>query len=144
MMTRISIIFLVCLITFSSFSQGEFVVEINRTTGLLTKTGPAIAGIHYVSPNWRAYNENDGIFIFPSTDPTMSLFSIDVTNDSIISNPTWQKVAEFEFSDSLNILFGLTPDCANAVKYFASIDPITGIPTTIGNPIQNCNFFQSK
>ncbi len=131
------------LLYFLSFSQGEFIVEIDRTSGSFVKTGLLISGITYVYPNFRAYDENNGIFIFPSSDNPTRLYSIDVTNDTIINNPVYSNLlVEFEYSNALNILYGVLKDNINNVKYFVSINPVTGLSTMIGASIPGSSTYQ--
>ena len=124
------------------FSQGEFVIEIDRANGTFIKTGPEIAGITYIYPNTRAYDENNGLFIFPSADNPTRLYSIDVNNDSIIYSPVYNNLlVEFEFCNSTNTMYGLLKDNLSNVKFLASIDPKTGISTVIGDTIPDSGTF---
>lgn len=120
---------------FSSFvyAQGEFVVEVNRINGSYIKTGPAIAPIQWVIPQDRTMNENNGTFIFPSSQPTQSIFSIDVSNGSTISNPVFTNLNEFQFDNSASTLYCFYQ--SGGQKTFASVDPATAIPTMIGTPM---------
>ena len=125
------------IISFLSFAQYENIVEIDRITGNHIHSGPLIAGVTLVPGNIRSYDENNGIFFFPSTTPTDRLFSIDVTNDSILHNPVFNtnNVTEIEYGNSFNTLYGLYRDQPNNFNYLVSINPITGNFNTIGNPI---------
>jgi len=142
--TKYILIILFSFLGLTSFSQGEFIVEIDRTTGDYIKTGPLINGIVLVYYDFRAYDENNGIFIFASNSPTQSLYSIDVSNDAIISNPLYDNLVEFEYSNTANILYGLLKDDINNVKYLASINTSTAVATTIGDPISGSSTFQGK
>ncbi|MCG3165302.1 MAG: hypothetical protein POELPBGB_01064 [Bacteroidia bacterium] len=142
--TRYFLIVLFSFLGLTSFSQGEFIVEIDRTTGSYIKTGPLINGINTVYYDFRALNENDGVFMFASSTPSKRLFSIDVSNDAIISNPLYDNLVEFEYSNSANLLYGLLKDDANNVKYLASINTSTAVATTIGDPISGSSTFQGK
>jgi len=124
------------------FSQGEFVVEIDQTNGTFVKTGPAIAGITYIYPGIRTYNENGGIFIFPSAATTHSLYSINTSNGSIVFNPVIGNISNFQYDNTSDTLYGLEQDNANNVKNFISIDPSTGNYTQIGNSIPGSGMFQ--
>ncbi len=140
---KLILIVLINFIFLNSFSQNEYVVEIDRANGTFLKNGPAISGITWVYPNFRAYNENNGIFIFPSSDTPTRLYSIDVSNDSIINNPVYSNLlVEFEYSDTSNILYGLLKDNTNNVKYLASINQFTGGATIIGSSIPTANTYQ--
>jgi len=143
---KFTFIVLFNLIINSSYSQGEFVVEIDRTTGHITKTGlPVQPGIIYVYPNWRVINENSGIYIFPIGSPSSLLLSYDFSNGSVINSPLYNSMlGELEFSNSLNTLYGLFSDWTYNVKYFVSINPITCDTAIIGNPIPTGNKFQGK
>ncbi len=118
--------------------QGEYIIEINRTDGSFINTGPPIKGISLILPNIRAYKENAGIFIFPSAVDT--LYSIDVSNDSIINKPlNGNFVNELEYSNSLNKLYGLLRDFTNNVKYVATLDPMLGTSAAISSSIPTSN-----
>jgi hypothetical protein len=118
-----------------TFSQGEFVVEINRITGAFIKTGPAIAGITWIYPDDRTYNENTETFIFPSSEINHSLYSINLSNGTIVSNPPIQNIYAFQFDNASNILYGLESNDVDDVKYIVSINPVNGIYSRIGNPM---------
>ena len=124
------------------FSQGEFVVEIDNTNGTFIKTGPAIAGITYIYPGVRTYNENAGIYIFPSASTTHSLYSINTSNGSIVFNPVIGNISNFQYDNTSDTLYGLEQDNANNVKNFISIDPSTGNYTQIGNSIPGSGMCQ--
>ena len=130
------------LIYLVSFSQnGEFVIKIDRTTGTFIKTGPAIAGITYIYPDDRTYDENTGTFIFPSAQINHALYSIDVSNGSIVNNPIINNIKTFEFDNVSNILYGLEPDNGNSVKNFIAINTVTGAYTQIGNSLPGSSTF---
>jgi hypothetical protein len=142
---KLSLIALFNLIFLKSFSQGEFIIEIDRTNGSYIKTGPLISGVTYIYPNLSAFDENNGVFIFPSADNPTRLYSINVSNDSVINNPVYSNLlVEFEYSNSLYTLYGLFKDNINDVKYFASINPTTGTYTQIGDAIPSSGTYQGK
>jgi hypothetical protein len=141
MKTKYTPIILFSLFSFSTFSQGEYVVEIDRTNGSFTKTGPAIAGITWIYPDDRTFDENTGTFFFPSSQINHCLYSIDVSNGSIISNPIIGNISSFQFDNASNILYGLEQDNANNVKNFISINPVTGTYSQIGNSLPNSSMF---
>ena len=120
------------LMYFFSFAQGEYIVEINRTNGNFNKVTSAIPGVTYVYPNIRAYDETNGTFIFQGAllSPDQ-LYSIDVFNDSVISNPTFTGGVEFEFDNSTGTLYGLFFDQAQSVYFLATIDPTTGTHSNV-------------
>ncbi|HEY5123524.1 MAG TPA: hypothetical protein VIK14_07295, partial [Ignavibacteria bacterium] len=128
----------------TTFSQGEFVVEINKTNGAFTKTGPAIAGITYIYPDDRTYDENTGTFIFPSSQINHSLYSINVSNGSIVNNPVIGNIQTFQFDNISNILYGIEQDNANNVKNFISINPVTGTYSQIGNSLPSSSTFSGN
>lgn len=127
-----------------SFSQGEFVVEINKANGVFTKTGPAIAGITYIYPDDRTYDENTGTFIFPSSQINHSLYSINVSNGSIVNNPVIGNIQTFQFDNISNILYGIEQDNTNNVKKFISINPVTGTYVQIGNSLPSSSTFSGN
>ena len=124
-----------------SFSQHEFVVEINKISGSYIETGPGIAGITYIYPDDRAFDESTGTFIFQNADSIHRLFSINVSNDSIINNPIINNFQTFQFDNTTHILYGLEQDNANNVKNFISINPVTGTYTKIGNSLSNSSMY---
>lgn len=141
---KTTILFLVLLqLSFISFSQGEFIVEIDRTNGNFTKIGTAIAGITYVFPDDRAFNENTGTFIFPSSQIEHRLYSINTINGAVSSDPLLNDLHKFEFDNTTGILYGLRQDSANNQKHFVSINQVTGVPTIIGNPIPNSSLYSA-
>lgn len=139
--SRIILFLLFNLIHFTSFSQGEFVIEIDRQTGSYIKTGPAIPDVNWVYPQESTYDENTGTFIFPSAVTNHNLYSIDVSDGSIISNPNLGNVSLFEFDDASNILYGLEIDGINNVKNLVAINPATAAYTQIGNSLLGASLF---
>jgi hypothetical protein len=133
------------LIYFFSSSQGEYVVEINRTSGAFTEPGPAINGITYVYPNIRAYDETYGKYIFQGgmINPD-TLFSIDVNNDSIISNPSFpDNVEQFVFDNSTATLYGLYYDTSISQYFLDTINTTTGAHAHVStNSIANMGICQ--
>lgn len=128
----------------TAFSQGEFMVEIDRTTGNYFKKGLIFNGTIYIYTDVRAYDENNGVFIFASSTPSKRLYSIDVSDASTVSNPLLGNLVEFEYSNSTNTLYGLLKHNANNVKYLASINTSTAVATIISNPIPGSATFQGK
>jgi len=126
-------------ISLLSFSQGEYLMQIDPATGSYNKIGTAIAGIEWVFPNIKCYDETHGTYIFQGGDPDPDhLYSIDVTNGSIISNPffsyTGSSVRELKYDNSNGLLYGLYWD--GAQFFLASVNPTTGLYTQIGtNPL---------
>ncbi|MBI4929565.1 MAG: T9SS type A sorting domain-containing protein [Bacteroidetes bacterium] len=129
-----------------SFAQGEYIVEINRTNGNFNKITSAIPGITYVYANVRAYNETNGTFIFQGgmISPDY-LYSIDVTNGSVISNPPFTFVdgKEFEFDNSTGTLYGLFFDTGLSQYFLETITPTTGVHVNVStSPIPNMGICQ--
>ncbi|HCB63233.1 MAG: hypothetical protein A2W93_11320 [Bacteroidetes bacterium GWF2_43_63] len=126
-------------ISLLSFSQGEYLIQIDPATGSYNKIGAAIAGIRWVYPNVKCYDETHGSYIFQGGDPDPDhLYSIDVTNGSIISNPffsiTGSTVRELKYDNTNDLLYGLYWD--GAQFFLASVNPTNGLHTQIGtNPI---------
>ncbi|MEP7197795.1 MAG: T9SS type A sorting domain-containing protein [Saprospiraceae bacterium] len=141
MKTKYTLTLLLNLFYLFSYSQGEYVIEINNKNGSFTKTGPAISGITYIYPDDRTYDENTGTFIFPSSLINHSLFSINVSNGSIVNNPIVGNISTFQFDNDSNILYGLEKDNVNNVKNFISINPVTGTYTQIGNSLPSSSMF---
>jgi len=122
-------------ISLLSFSQGEYLMQIDPATGSYNKIGTAIAGIEWVFPNIKCYDETHGTYIFQGGDPDPDhLYSIDVTNGSIMSSPffsdTGSSVRELKYDNSSGLLYGLYWD--GAQFFLASVNPTTGLYTQIG------------
>jgi hypothetical protein len=130
-------------ITLPCFAQGEYIVEIDRTNGNYNKIGSAIAGIMWVYPNVRAYNETNGTYIFQGGTITPDhLFSIDVTDGSIISNPLFgfSDGREFKFDNSTGTLYGLFWDTVLSQLFLETINPATGAHGNVSTtPISGLN-----
>lgn len=130
-------VLMMCIISHFSFSQyyGNL-VEINRITGQHYHFGPSIPDAILKPAGIRAFNKNNGIYIFPTSSPNKKLFSINTANDSVLHYPLFNQiyVVELDYSNSLNKLFGLYRDTQNQLLYFVSIDLITGNYSYIGNP----------
>ncbi len=126
---------LVALCTTQAFAQYEYVVEISRTSGAYVKTGPAIAGITWVYMDERTYNENAGHFVFPSDQEQHRLYTIDVSDGSIVHNPLIGNVFGFQYDKGSNVIYGIEQDNVNSCKRFVSVNPVTGALTRIGNPL---------
>lgn len=133
-----AVFYFICLF---SFSQGEFIIEIDRATGSYVKTGPAIGGITYIYPDDRAFDESTGTFIFPSSLVAHRLYSIDVTNDSTVHSPLINNIFYFQFDNATGTLYGLEQDNANNQKNFISIDPASGVYTPLGSPVPGSSLF---
>src|SRR4051812_25936237 len=73
---------LLCLMTSLSFSQGEFIIEIDPTTGSFIQPKTPIDSVTWVQANVGTYDEIHGLFIFVSSSPTQKLLSVN-SNDSI-------------------------------------------------------------
>jgi hypothetical protein len=136
--------FIFCLLFLSSYSQGEFIIEINSTNGSFIKRGPAISGIVYIYPDDRAYDESTGIFIFPSATINHSLYSMNVVNGSIVHNPLIGDINAFQFDNALNILYGIERDQPNNSKFLISINQVTGSFTRIGNSLPNSSVYSGN
>lgn len=126
-------------ISLFSFSQGEYLIQIDASTGSYNKIGGAIAGIMWVYPDVKCYDENHGRYVFQGGDPDVDhLYSIDVANGSIISNPFYQNtgscVRELKYDNSNDMFYGLYWD--GTQFFLASVNPATGLYTQTGtNPI---------
>ena len=118
----------------------EYIIEIDLTSGTFVKK-VAIPEIEYVYPDYGALDENNGRYILPGSIPE-KIYTIDVENNLIISEPSYSNLVKFEFSNSLNKLFGLLQDQPNNLKHFVSIDLQTATTTIIGDSIPNSGTFQ--
>lgn len=130
------------------FSQGEYIVEIDRTNGNYNKIGSAIPGVTYVYPNVRAYSELDGMFIFQGGVLAPDhLFSIDITSAAVISSPllTNCNCSGFKFDNSTGILYGLFFDSALSQYFLETINASTGTHAKVStNPIPNIPICQGS
>lgn len=120
-----------------SYSQGEFLIEIDTATGSYNQIGGAISGIGFVFPYVRAYDETNGAYIFQGGASLVDhLYSIDVTNGSIISNPYFapsgSSVREPKYDNIKDTLYGLYWNSSLSQFFLASINPTTGIYTQVG------------
>lgn len=118
------------------FSQGEFLIQIDTSTGSFTKIGGPIDGINWVLPNIRTYDEKHGVYIFQGGLTIVDhLYSIDVTNGSIIYNPSYSQnlAREFKYDHTNDSLYGLYRDNSSSSLFMASISPSTGMLTSISN-----------
>lgn len=132
---KLLLILLITLPT-SSFSQGEFLIQIDTSTGSFTKIGGPINGINWVLPLIRTYDENHGIYIFQGGLTIVDhLYSINVTNGSIIYNPSYSQnlAREFKYDHTNDSLYGLYWNNSSSSFFMASISPSTGLITSISN-----------
>ena len=139
--TKFTLSVLFNLVYLFSFSQSEFVVEINRTTDSFTKTGLGIAGMTFLYPDDGALDETNGTFFFQSSDAYRPLFSINVSNDSVLSNPIINNIQTFQFDNTSNILYALQIDNINNLKNFISINPVTASFIQIGSSLPNSSAY---
>src|SRR6185312_5622388 len=136
-MKRILTLLLFCFSGFLSFSQGEFLIEIDTATGSFSHIGTAIKGIRWVYPYIRAYDETHGAYIFQGGNPLVdSLYSINVANGSIISNPYFSPsgtgAREPKYDNTKDTLYGLYWNNSLSEFFLAWINPLTGLYTQIG------------
>ncbi len=134
---KLIFVFLFYFITSFSYSQGECLIEIDTATGSYNQIGGAIAGIVWVFPYIRAYDETHSAYIFQGGASLVDhLYSIDVTNGSIISNPYFapsgSSVREPKYDNIKDTLYGLYWNSSLSQFFLASINPTTGIYAQVG------------
>ena len=124
-----------------SYSQGEFLIEIDTATGSFYKIGNSISGITWVYPYIRGYDETHGTYIFQGGASLVDhLYSVDVTNGSIIYNPYFSPsgtgARELKYDNTNDSLYGLYWDSSLSQFFIASVNSSTGLCTHItSNPI---------
>lgn len=128
-----------------SFSQGEFLIEIDTATGSYSQIGNPINGIGWVYPYIRGYDEIHGVYIFQGGNPSVDhLYSIDVTNGSIIYNPYFTPsgtgARELKHDNANDSLYGLYWNSSLSQFFMATVNPSSGLCTYItSNPIAGLN-----
>lgn len=138
---KLLVILIFCFATSFSFSQGEFLIEIDTSSGSFKKIGGAINGITWVYPYVRAYDETHGVYIFQGgTTIVDHLYSIDVANGSVISAPYFppsgSSVREIKYDNSKDTLYGLYWDSTLQQFFLASVNRISGIHSQVSsNPV---------
>src|ERR1035437_7228236 len=115
-------------------SGGEFLIEIDAGTGSFSRIGGAINGITWIFPYIRGYDETHGAYIFQGGASLVDhLYSIDVTNGSTISNPSFapngSSTRQPKYDNSQHTLYGLYWNNSLQQFFFASINPVTGLNT---------------
>lgn len=136
---KYTLLFALLLHAAGAFAQGEFLIELTPMTGAMQKIGGPIPGIGWIYPNVRAYNEVNGRLIFPGGTPTPNrLYSIDVTNGSVVSNPVFpavggpSAVSEPQFDNTNSTLYGLYYNTGTSAYHLVTINPVTGMHTQVG------------
>src|SRR6185312_2328717 len=91
----------------------------------------------WVYPYIRAYDETHGAYIFQGGNPLVdSLYSINVANGSIISNPYFSPsgtgAREPKYDNTKDTLYGLYWNNSLSEFFLAWINPLTGLYTQIG------------
>ncbi|MBP7497756.1 MAG: gliding motility-associated C-terminal domain-containing protein, partial [Bacteroidales bacterium] len=85
-------------------------------------------------PNIRAYNENDGIFIFNGgTSIPELLYSIDINKGVTIANPPYTKGGQYTYDNKTGTLYALIFEKSQSVYYLSKINPYTGETLNISN-----------
>ncbi len=129
-MKRWKLIVLLQLICSFSYAQGEYIIEIDPTTGSYVQPTHAIDSVTWVIGYARTYDEIHGYYIFNSSSPN-KLITVN-SNDSIIFNPASPAVSECQYDNSAGILYGLSYPSAGQFV-FASVNPVTANYTQIGS-----------
>jgi hypothetical protein len=109
------------------FSQGEFLIQIDTSTGSFTKIGGPINGINWVLPNIRTYDEKHGVYIFQGglaiVDHYIPLMLLMV---QLYTIPAIHKILQENLSMTiLMIPLWLYRDNSSSSLFMASISPST-------------------
>jgi hypothetical protein len=123
------------LLTVLGFSQAEFIIDIDKTTGNFTRTTSSIAGVSWVYTEQRTFDKNTGTYYFISTTPVLNIIGANVSTGAIVSSCNTNNTYFFEFDDSTNTIYALLQDSITYLKQLISIEPITGSYTEIGNTL---------
>tara|TARA_R110002049_G_scaffold290318_3_gene473639 strand:+ start:288 stop:1565 length:1278 start_codon:yes stop_codon:yes gene_type:complete len=116
-------------------------VSINTITGnhAVIDTLDYISGFDYYQGR-TAFDPIKGHYIFSSENNTQPdrLYSVDVTNGNVIHNPLFPVLADstdelihLQFDDSTGNIYGLLYDASLYAYYLVTVDPITGLHSTI-------------
>jgi hypothetical protein len=96
---RFQIYLILSFISLCAFSQGEFIIKIDRTDGTFVKVGPAIADVTYIYADDRAFDEDSRIFYFTSSLKSHSLYGIKVSDGALLSRPNINYLVYFQFDN---------------------------------------------
>jgi hypothetical protein len=127
----------------------EFLVSIDPSTGAVTKID-SISNVDYIQSGFSALDAQSGVFYFIGQDASFngSLYSIDLSNGSVIANPNFPPAAingnvnELQINPITGELFALHWDSNLSTEFLVSIDPNTGAVTKIDS-ISNVDYIQS-
>lgn len=114
-------------------------VSVNTTTGIVTRIAN-IAGVTGTSINNSAYNSSNKHFSF--VDDNDLIYTIDVNDGSIVSNPSLSaSIQELHYNKTSGVYYALE-NISNAY-YLVTVNPTTGLVTQVGsvtglNSIQIC------
>jgi hypothetical protein len=122
-------------------AQEEFLVTVDPATGAFTLID-SIQGLHLIviDPNYTTFDETNGRYILNGIDNNSNsyLYSIDVTDASIASNPLFpvlpnpgDMLNELQYDNTTCTMYGLYWDYSDSTEYLVSVDPATGSFTTI-------------
>jgi len=116
------------------FSFEEYFISINTNTGAFTLID-SLPGVKWIQGYATVDNINNR-YIFRGTGTNINnpyLYSIDVTNGNIISNPPFpvlsdpnDNIIEYQYSNSLNKLIALHWDNSLSTEFLAEVNPTTG------------------
>lgn len=127
-------------------AQAEHIIEIDRNTGSFKKLCAPIPGVEWVGPEDGVYDENKGVFYFISAypSPCVCLPGVDITTGALVSSPSTPNMLSFQFDEVTNKLYALKRDIPNGVKYFGSVNPLTGAFTQIGDVLPDASIYQGS
>ncbi len=140
---KISLILFLNIICFCVFSQGEFIIKIDRETGVFEKVSPALPDVTYIYPNDVAYDEDARVFYFPSALKNHALQGVKVSDGSVLSKPNIDKLWYFQYDNVAKKLYGIEQDNNNDSKNFVAIDPVTAQIQRLGNPIPGSGLYSA-
>jgi len=131
-------IFFLLLFLFSSFqfiAQGEFLVELDIENNSYTRIGKPVPGVTFIFPSFNTYDENNGRYIFSSSLEEERLYALNSSDGSVAQSPLTQEVKSPEYSNGLDMMFGILPNNLENNKSFVSIDMENGVITQMGIPL---------
>lgn len=121
----------------NSYSQGEYILEIDPTTGSFIQPNTPIDGVTFVYSYVSTYDEIHSLYIFPASTIN-GLISVN-SNDSIFFNPPFASIYECQYDNSSGILYGLHNPSSDQFV-FGSVNPSTAVHSQIGTgPISGIN-----
>ncbi len=141
---KIVFIIIFCFISYATFCQGEFVVEINPQNGTYKKTGPKIPNVTFIFPGERAFDPLISTYIFSSASSEQRIYSIDTKNGSVVSNPFTNEAFYFQFNNKTRKFYGAKRNNALNKKNIFEIDRVSGVSNVVSQDLIGSSAFQGQ